>query len=596
MKKCRLISASILVLFILCQFPIIDKHNNDEVEFGEFYLSNSQVNGMYGNISLKTDESRIGFKPDTLTKMESINNLQTYAEFVRVEKQNNQTLTLVETTVFLQKGSTYLTVNNLEGLLKLVILPDTDSFRDSDLQVLSRPQILKQRDIFPRNTYTNEIVIPQTGSYRVIYYQATSQNLSPKFDTFIKRNSAMTREDLHTWSASYTDNTVVSVFNSGAEYVNMAKYAPDIVSWSQVSTPLNRTHQVLDEEDITIQRRDFADMLIKVNAELMTHGYRLMIYDGYREKASTAKLYEYTLRDIAKTSNREYPELTMENIRLYVVDPKEPSDRHGKGTAADVTLVSMATGEVVNMPTRVNTMNRDAWIDRTRAKSDEFELLYQAMVNANMRILRSEWYHYSFIFPNEHNFPVGNLRKSFYPDGKMNNVPSTWAKESIDVLVKMNLVSTSMKSDYKRAITHQEFIDLMVGLSNNSTSSVVFLIDSVFSSLISAQQRGLMIGYNEQFSPNRSMTREEASYALSNMYRRLYDAVFEPSLSLEMKHLETSSKDVPTMLGLSDWERTNQKLSSESSTKGYLSREKALVLIHRLNQLIELGRRIEKVN
>jgi len=601
MKKSILKIAPILVLLILGQFLRISEHNYSEVEFGESYPFSHQVTELHANVYLMKEDSRIGFKPDTLIKDELINNQQTYQEFVRVEKQNNQTLTLVETTVLLQEGYTYLTVNNLKGLLKLAILPDADSFSDADLQVLTRPHILKQRDIFPLNTYTNEIIIPQTGSYRVIYYQATPQSLSPKFDTFIKRNSAMTREDLHTWSASYTDSTVTSVINNGAEYVNMAKYAPDIVSWSQVSTPLNRTHQVLDEEDITIQRRDFADMLIKVNAELMTHGYRLMIYDGYREKASTAKLYEYTLRDIEKTSNREYPEVTMDNLNLYVVSPKALSDRHGKGTAADVTLVRMATGEVVNMPTRVNTMNRDAWIDRTRAKSEEYELLYRAMVNANMRILNSEWYHYSYIFPNEHNFPIGNLRKSFYPEGKMNNVPSAWAKESIDAIVKMGIVSVSRKSDFKRAITRQEFIEMVVRLSEHSTSLIVdkslngFFMDSPLSSSSLARQLGLMKGHDDQFSPNSSMTRKEASDVLSQMYQLLYNVEPKRPSSLKKNSLDIASRVMPSIIDLTEWDMMNHYMNGYSTPKTYLSREEAFVMIYRLSQLIEFGQRLKRV-
>jgi len=516
--------------------------------------------------------------------------VMTLKSFIELEKKSNQGLVITEKDVPLKEGYYYLTLDNANTVEKVVIIEIGKDFKSSRFIEIKKTTAISQRDIFPLNTFANGIEIHKNSSYKILIYQTKQAVTNPTLKPYTKRTSAMKAEDLYTWSSSYTDSTLVSVTNNGAVYVNMAKYAPEIVSFSQVTTPLNRTHTILDDEDIVIQRKDYADILIKVNAELMKSGYRLLIYDGYRSKESTSALYQYTLNDLnKKASEREYPEIFSSNLGWYVVSPTSKNDRHGKGTAADVSLVDMKTGEIINMPTRVNTMNREAWIDKTRAGSKAYEYLYQAMKKCGAKPYEREWYHFSYIAPREFSFPTKNLRESFYPSGVMNTKPSSWAVAGIDELKNKKIIDPSTISDYKKAITRKEFLTVAMALVDSAKKGTVegeliSFYDAPFNSILRARQLGFINGYNNYFEPNKVVTREESAVILASIIRILTGNESLMESNSEMSFDNASPWALPSIRFLSEL----NVISSSFSPKDYLTVQEALVLISNAKKSTEV--------
>src|SRR5690606_38051450 len=89
-------------------------------------------------------------------------------------------------------------------------------------------------------------------------------------------------------------------------------------------------------------RRPVAVALKKAQEEFRDHGYGIKIFDAYRPYAATVKFYEV------------YPDST------FVASPWRGS-RHNRGCAIDMTLVNLATGEELKMPTGYDAFVREAY-------------------------------------------------------------------------------------------------------------------------------------------------------------------------------------------------------------------------------------------
>lgn len=123
-----------------------------------------------------------------------------------------------------------------------------------------------------------------------------------------------------------------------------------------------------------------AAALAAAQRELAERGLGLVVFDAYRPYRVTVAMWE----EIGDPD--------------YVADPAHGS-RHNRGAAVDVSLVDLATGEELHMPTPYD--------DFTRRAHHDFEELPEQVL-ANRRLLRetlerhgfvalpTEWWHYDF--------------------------------------------------------------------------------------------------------------------------------------------------------------------------------------------------------
>ncbi|MGW8267679.1 MAG: M15 family metallopeptidase, partial [Longimicrobiales bacterium] len=129
-------------------------------------------------------------------------------------------------------------------------------------------------------------------------------------------------------------------------------------------------------------QRPAAEALARAHAWLRDRGYGLLIHDGYRPWYVT----------------RMFWDATPEALKLFVADPASGS-RHNRGCAVDLTLVELATGEVVTMPGGYDEMSPRSYITYPGGTSRQRwlrELLREAMEAHGFTVYPAEWWHFDY--------------------------------------------------------------------------------------------------------------------------------------------------------------------------------------------------------
>ncbi|MDX1582104.1 MAG: M15 family metallopeptidase [Thermoanaerobaculia bacterium] len=127
-------------------------------------------------------------------------------------------------------------------------------------------------------------------------------------------------------------------------------------------------------------RAPAAEALARVEEDLAEEGVGLKIFDGYRPYSVTEMMWE------------PYQDPN------YVADPAKGS-RHNRGAAVDLTLVDLATGEELEMPTGYDDFSPRAHHDFDDLPDhvlEHRELLRATAERHGFEALPSEWWHYDF--------------------------------------------------------------------------------------------------------------------------------------------------------------------------------------------------------
>jgi zinc D-Ala-D-Ala dipeptidase len=174
----------------------------------------------------------------------------------------------------------------------------------------------------------------------------------------------------------------VSLFSQSAdnELVNVKELIPGIALDLKYGTVFNFLSQKLYTTNECLLARGMVTRLALVQDSLRTRGLGLKIFDGYRPRAVQYEMFEL------------YPDPT------YVADPASGS-KHNRGAAVDLTLIDLATGNELAMPTAFDYFGDAAGHGWTLGLSAEQianrELLLAMMENVGgLTRLSSEWWHY----------------------------------------------------------------------------------------------------------------------------------------------------------------------------------------------------------
>lgn len=130
-------------------------------------------------------------------------------------------------------------------------------------------------------------------------------------------------------------------------------------------------------------RKNVAEALVKVHRELSTQGLGLKMYDCYRPAP-----YQQRLWDV------------MPDAR-YVARPEKGSV-HGRGAAADLTIVHLETGEELDMGTPYDFFGEAAYTTTTNLPKEVLDnraLFQAAMRKHGFGTIRTEWWHFNFKGP-----------------------------------------------------------------------------------------------------------------------------------------------------------------------------------------------------
>lgn len=164
----------------------------------------------------------------------------------------------------------------------------------------------------------------------------------------------------------------------GHDLVDVQKVIPGVVLDIRYATTNNFTGQKLYPFAGCYLRRAAAEKLAAAQAELKPLGYGLKIYDGYRPLSVQRRMWEV------------FPQPG------YVADPKKGS-RHNRGAAVDVTLIRLADGAELPMPTPYDDFTPRAHRDfmDLPAEAIQNRALLERVLNRQGFIgLPTEWWHF----------------------------------------------------------------------------------------------------------------------------------------------------------------------------------------------------------
>lgn len=129
-------------------------------------------------------------------------------------------------------------------------------------------------------------------------------------------------------------------------------------------------------------QRPAAEALVRASHKLRSHGYGLLIHDGYRPWYVTRIFWDATPPD----------------KHDFVADPAEGS-KHNRGCAVDLTLYELSTGKAVEMPSLYDEMSPRAAADYrggTARQRELRDLLRATMESEGFAVYPPEWWHYDY--------------------------------------------------------------------------------------------------------------------------------------------------------------------------------------------------------
>jgi D-alanyl-D-alanine dipeptidase len=165
-----------------------------------------------------------------------------------------------------------------------------------------------------------------------------------------------------------------------ADLVEVKHVIPTVALDIRYATTNNFTGQPLYPHARCFLRREPARQLRAVQAELAPAGLGLKVYDGYRPLSVQRRMWQV------------FPDAR------YVADPAKGS-RHNRGAAVDVTLISLADGVELPMPTAFDDFTARAhrsFLDLPPEVIRNRELLQSVMERHGFIGLPTEWWHFDY--------------------------------------------------------------------------------------------------------------------------------------------------------------------------------------------------------
>ena len=165
-----------------------------------------------------------------------------------------------------------------------------------------------------------------------------------------------------------------------SELVEVTAIEPGIRLDVRYATTNNFMSSVFYDEPRVFLQRPAAEAVARAHRALAEHGYGLLLHDGYRPWYVTRMFFD----------------ATPESQKIFVADPANGS-RHNRGSAIDLNLYDLATGQPADMvgtydefsprsfPNYPGGTSRQRWLR---------ELLRRAMEAEGFTVYEAEWWHF----------------------------------------------------------------------------------------------------------------------------------------------------------------------------------------------------------
>lgn len=167
--------------------------------------------------------------------------------------------------------------------------------------------------------------------------------------------------------------------DSTKRLVPLQAFVPQLVIDLVYGTEGNFVHKVLYKDPKAFAVLPVAQSLEKINVKLLKIGLALKVFDAYRPYSVTREMWKVVPDE------------------RYAANPAKGSG-HNRGTAVDVTLVQLSTGEELKMPTGFDDFSEKAHQDYMALSAEVLanrKLLKQTMTENGFVPLSTEWWHYS---------------------------------------------------------------------------------------------------------------------------------------------------------------------------------------------------------
>ena len=181
-------------------------------------------------------------------------------------------------------------------------------------------------------------------------------------------------------------------------FVVLADYVPSIIQEIRYHSSYNFIGDRIDgyEEPVAFLTREAARALKSAANELLVKGYRLKVFDAYRPAVAVKHFVLWGIEDQdIRMKPYFYPDLEKQELFARGYIAKQSS--HSRGSAIDLTLLDMKTGQELDMGSSFDFFGEISHPDYTAITEEQFEnrmTLQKAMVRNGFRIIDCEWWHF----------------------------------------------------------------------------------------------------------------------------------------------------------------------------------------------------------
>jgi len=165
--------------------------------------------------------------------------------------------------------------------------------------------------------------------------------------------------------------------------VDIPSYDPSIKLDIRYATNNSLLGAPVYKEGRAFTRREAAEALVKASAWLKTKGYGLLIHDAYRP---------WYVNQIFWDSSPD------ELRNVFITNPKKGS-RHNRGSAVDITLYHLDTGEPMQAVALYDELSSRSYPDYpggTSRQRWQRNLLRRALETVGYTVYETEWWHFDF--------------------------------------------------------------------------------------------------------------------------------------------------------------------------------------------------------
>lgn len=194
-----------------------------------------------------------------------------------------------------------------------------------------------------------------------------------------------------------------------SDFVSLEEVCPEIIIQVDYSTIHNFTGEIVPGYKATkaLMARSSAEALGRVQVKALSQELSLKIFDAYRPVKAVSFFQEWAQRPETnpEIKARYYP--TFSRLDLFEKEFIAKQSSHSRGSAVDLTLVDLKTGQELDMGSIFDFFHETSHTDSpliTEEQRGNRMLLKTLMGGEGFRNFFQEWWHFSIRpepFPNQ---------------------------------------------------------------------------------------------------------------------------------------------------------------------------------------------------